>query len=226
MDINLIIIFILVVIILYFIFNRITKPDGLTGVLDAKTSRFISNETAGISKDNKKVTNYSYSIWTYVNDWNYNYGKKKVVFEKEGLEVFYAPTQNDLIVNVDTYDPSDVDMTTVAFECGISNLPIQKWINIIVSLHGKTIDVYINGKLVKTCVMKNVPKYIQGSGITLTNNGGFSGYTSKFQYTNDSTDPQEAWNTYRKGWSESNILSINSGYDVDLVVTKNGEVVY
>jgi hypothetical protein len=226
MDFNLIIIFILVVIILYFIFNRITRPDGLTGILDAQKSNFISNDDAGIAKDNKKLTNYSFSIWTYVNDWNYNYGTKKSIFQKEGLEVYYASTQNDLIVKIDTYDPSDVDMNTVPFECGISNIPIQKWVNVIVSLHGKTIDTYINGKLVKTCVMQNVPKYMEGQGITMTGNGGFSGYTSKLKYINDSTDPQTAWNIYKKGWSESNILSVNSGYDVDLVVTKNGEVIY
>lgn len=226
MDYKLILIFILVVIILYFIFSKITRGDGITGILDAKEKTFISNGDMGIKDDDENVLNYSYSIWTYINDWNYNYGSKKPIFQKEGLEVFFAPTQNDLIFKIATYDPSDNNMIIIPFECGVSNIPIQKWVNIIVSVYNKSLDIYINGKLVKTCVMTNVPKYFKGTGVTLTNNNGFSGYTSKFKYISEPMDPQEAWNIYKKGWGESNILSINSGYEVDVVVTKNGEVIY
>lgn len=226
MDFTMIIIFILVVVILYFVVSKLTRASGLTGTLDAKNSHTLTNKELGIVDENQSFVNSSFSIWTYINDWNYNYGKKKMIFQREGLEVFFSPNQNDLIVKMDTYDPADSTKKTVAFECGVLNIPIQKWMNIIVGIHSKTIDIYINGKLVKTCVMSNVPQSLNGSGITLTGNGGFSGYTSKFNYMSELIDPQTAWNIYRKGWSESNILSVNSGYDVDLVITKDGKVVY
>jgi hypothetical protein len=225
MDLTLIIIFILVVIILYFVFNKVTSGDGITGLLDATKKVFIPNKDMGITTDDKKITDYSFSIWTYLNNWSYNYGQQKTIFKKEGLEVFYAPTQNDLVVKIDTFDPADSQMNTVEFECAVSNIPIQKWIHTVVSIHGKTIDIYINGKLVKTCVMQNVPKYKQGTGVEMTSNGGFAGYTSKFKYVNNVVDPQTVWSMYKKGWNESNILSPTS-YDVDLVVSKNGEVVF
>lgn len=39
-------------------------------------------------------------------------------------------------------------------------------------------------------------------------------------------NPQTAWNTYQKGWSETNIFGLNASYDVDLVVTKNGKQIF
>ena len=46
MDFKLIMIFILVVVILYFIFNRVYgRGNGITGILDAKIKTFISNNT-------------------------------------------------------------------------------------------------------------------------------------------------------------------------------------
>lgn len=225
MTIQLILIFILVVVILYFITNKILRGGGITGILNASEPTYISNDDMGIQDDDVDSSEYSYSIWTYVNDWNVKYGQKKSIFNRKGLEVFFAPTQNDIIVKLDTYDPSDSNMSTISYECGVSNVPIQKWMNIIVSLYGKSLDIYINGKLVKTCVMMNVPKNSKGNGVTLTNNNGFSGYTSKFLYNKNSTDPQKAWNIYRNGWGKQSIFALTS-YDVDVVVTKNGEIVF
>jgi hypothetical protein len=64
-------------------------------------------------------------------------------------------------------------------------------------------DVYIDGKLVRTCVLPGVSKVDPDSNIYLTPNGGFSGYTSTFQYWGDSCDPQKAWNIYKKGYGGS-----------------------
>ena len=81
MDFTFIIVFILVVIILYFVFNTITRAEGITGLLDATQTVNIPNKDMGIVKDDKKITNYSFSIWTYLNSWNYNYGKPKTIFK-------------------------------------------------------------------------------------------------------------------------------------------------
>jgi hypothetical protein len=224
MSVQLVLIFILVIIILYFIVGKFASSEGITGILDAKTITFVANKDMGINDEDVDSVNYSYSIWTYVNDWNYKYGQRKSIFQRKGLEVFFSPTQNDIIVKVDTYDPADNDMNTIPYECGISNIPIQKWINIIVSVQGKSIDIYVNGKLVKTCVMTNVPKSLQGDGVNLSMNNGFSGYTSKFFYMNQTVNPQKAWNIYKAGWGKRGIFNLTT-YDVDVVVTKNGEVV-
>lgn len=226
MDFTLILVFILIVIILYFVFSKITKADGLTGLMDATKETVIPNKDMGITDKSVPASNYAYSVWTYVNEWNYRYGENKPILKKDDLEIFFAPTQNDLVVKVPTFDPSDSESNTVYFECGVSNIPIQKWVNIIVSFYGKTVDIYINGKLVKTCVLVNNPVVKLGTGVNLTSDGGFAGFTSKFNYISESMTPQNAWTIYQKGWNENNLLSVNNGYDIDVVVTKNGEIIY
>ena len=37
------------------------------------------------------------------------------------------------------------------------------------------------------------------SSVYLTPDGGFSGYTSRFNYWSKPVGPQEAWNIYKKG---------------------------
>jgi len=219
-DYKIVLIFILTVIILYFIFNSVSSADGITGILDAQEEQVISNKAMGIDDKDIELKNYTYSIWTYINDWNYKYGKRKTVFSKEGLDVFFSPTQNDLVVNVSTYDPDDASMEVIPFECGVSNIPIQKWVHIVVSVYGKNMDIYMNGKLVKTCVMINLPKDYSTKGVSLTPEGGFSGYTAKFKYLADNVDPQTVWDIYSKGWDERKLFNFNTAYDLDIAVQK------
>lgn len=47
--------------------------------------------------------------------------------------------------------------------CMINNFPLQRWVNLIVSLNNRTMDVYLNGKLVRTCILPapaNIDQYI------------------------------------------------------------------
>ena len=98
MSIQLVIIFILVIVILYFVINKTMASEGITGILDAKLATFVANKDMGINEDDIDSANYSYSIWTYVNDWNYKYGQRKSIFHRKGLEVLFSPTQNYIIV--------------------------------------------------------------------------------------------------------------------------------
>jgi hypothetical protein len=88
----------------------------------------------------------------------------------------------------------------------VDNIPLQRWVNIIVSLNGRTMDVYINGKLTRTCVLPGVAKVNPAASIAITPNGGFSGWSSETTYRAKSINPQEAWNIYSQGFG-GNLLS-------------------
>ena len=53
------------------------------------------------------------------------------------------------------------------------NVPLQKWVNLIISLYGRTLDVYIDGKLVRTCVLPGVAQVNPDADILVTPMGGF-----------------------------------------------------
>ena len=81
----------------------------------------------------------------------------------EPSAIFHA-TSNDLDVIVRT---TNITISNPSKTCTIRNIPIQKWIHLVVSIHGRVIDLYLNGKLVRSCLSADVPNI---SGLSSTSN--------------------------------------------------------
>jgi hypothetical protein len=82
-------------------------------------------------------------------------------------------------------------------------------------------DIYIDGKLVRTCLLPGVANVNNDSSIYLTPSGGFDGWTAKFQYYPDALNPQQAYNIYTQGYSSW--LSSLSAYQIQLSLVENGQ---
>jgi hypothetical protein len=199
--------------------------------------------------------NFTYSIWLYVNNWNYKNGEYKPIFGRfdggdatqkiltsyfEGINscmtrpsidsdcsfnpspvVTFDKVQNNILVYIpNSYRDDITDKTyTNPFKCEVRNIPIQKWVNFSMTVYNKTLDVYINGKLHKTCVMNSVPVMSSGD-IHITPGGGFDGYTSKFQFYPEALNPQEIWNIYSNGYGS--LASTLGDYQVKMSLIENG----
>jgi hypothetical protein len=109
----------------------------------------------------------------------------------------------------------------------MKNFPVQKWVQIIISVNGDLVDYYINGKLINS-VLHNDPNYrlrpLGSDGlnndITLSDSSApWDAYLSKFQLTTNSIDAQTAWNMYLAGNGQSNFSL--SQYNANLTVFKN-----
>ena len=127
--------------------------------------------------------------------------------------------ENTLQIETTVY-PSSQSSTGTKNTCNVANVPIQRWVNVIVSLYGRTMDVYIDGKLVRTCVLPGVAKIANNAPVYVTPLGGFSGYTANIHYYADSLNPQEAYNIYRKGYGGS---GFDFPYEVKIEFLKDGE---
>ncbi len=62
----------------------------------------------------------------------------------------------------------------------IENVYISKWNQITVTVEGRTVDIYLNGKLAKSTLLENVP-FATFSGVMLNTSPDFSGQTGLFQ---------------------------------------------
>ena len=93
----------------------------------------------------------------------------------------------------------------------IENINIQKWVNIIMTVNNRTVDTYINGKLVKTVAFNNVidTAAFNSGGIIICPNGGFGGYISKTQYYPYFITPVKAWSIYREGFGDTLETGLN-----------------
>ena len=203
-----------VILIILLLINYSSKSSQLSANQDGTVVKVIP--ATDLKEGTTSATNYAYSIWFYVDDWTYKYGTEKVILsriDKDGKtspKISLGAFQNNLEVAVNTYPDGSTaksvgsgGMVAQVFNCNVNNVPIQSWVNVIVSVNGRTLDIYLDGKLVKTCVMPGVAKPSTNSPVVITPSGGFSGYTSNIQYFPNPMNPQEAWNTYKNGFGGS-----------------------
>ena len=132
--------------------------------------------------------------------------------------VVLGPIQNNITVSLAVYpglDEQPEDGTNfIVHNCPIANVPIQRWCNLLISAYGRTLDLYLDGKLVRTCVLPGVAKIDSNASVFVTPMGGFSGWTSKFQYWPDSSDPQTAWDVYKSGYGGSMLGDLFGKYTI------------
>lgn len=190
----------------------------------------VSTSVTGSSLPGNTSTDFTYSVWVYVNDWNYRYGEKKVIFEhvtKDGAPtplVYLDSMTNNLMVEVGSYSTGESKESYGTNTCSIQNIPLQKWTNIIVTVNNKALDIYLDGKLVKTCILDNVP-LTSDSNILVCPDGGFSGYISNFRYLSNAINPTQAYNIYKDGYSGSSIGGLLSQYKVKIAFVENNKEV-
>lgn len=250
MEIKNILITVIIIVLLYivirYVFSDVNTLSNLTSgtTLQHITASSLATGTVANS------SNFTYSIWFYINDWNYKYSDAKVLFGRAGSlsdsgssvtlagiaqsepcpAAILGAIENNLSILVTCLagtTPASGDDTTnadgsIVHTCNVSNIPIQKWVNLLISTYGRTLDVYLDGKLVKTCVLPGVAKINSSADVFITPGGGFAGWTAKFQYYPNSTDPQTAWNIYQKGYGASWLSNIFGNYQVKVTFTDNG----
>ena len=87
----------------------------------------------------------------------------------------------------------------------INNVDIQKWVCLICSIEGRNLDVYLQGKLVRSFILPGVAVSPGIDNIFLGGGGDgvatptFNGHLARFQYFSNSLNPQQAYNIYRDG---------------------------
>ena len=246
MDFKVIFFIIIVIILLYIIVRYMSSSSTTaTGLVSGTTMQTISAQNLSTTSSGAKSSNFTYSIWFYIDDWNYNYGQNKVLFGRVstptsstsntatttantlGLGTYslgqygsnpcplvtFGAVENNLSVALTVYSESSTSYTTddsvdpstaaIVHTCNVPNVPIQAWCNLLISVYGRTLDIYLDGKLVNTCVLPGTAKITTDANVYVTPVGGFAGWTSKFVYYPNATDPQTAWNIYQDGYGAS-----------------------
>ncbi len=163
---------------------------------------------------------YSLNMWLYINDFNYRYDETKYVLMKGSTNkdrdghyyatnpgIYLDEEKNDLIINIelqsgtraedDSNSPSPSDEVLFA-KCVVSNIPLQRWVCLNLSLYNNIMDVYIDGKLYKSCIFNGFPKP-NNEPMYFGFDKGFDGYVSRITWANKNLSPQEIFSRYEKG---------------------------
>ena len=109
-------------------------------------------------------------------------------YNAPGLYVYRnAEGGNNLRVYMDSYiKTSDIsDLKEQVKSVDIINVPIKKWVNVVIRVENRVMDVYVNGTLTKRMDLESVPRQ-NFSDVYVCQNGGFAGSLSDLRYFNKS----------------------------------------
>jgi hypothetical protein len=175
---------------------------------------------------------YSISTWIYVTNWGSggtSTNKPFLVLTSGGqlvtLVMYLGQTTNKLGIRVSDNINNSIKITDIESKiipalspysdsqmlmCDIEEVNIQRWVNITVVMMGKTVDVYIDGKLSRSSVL---PGLFAADGdipsLTLGNPNGFGGIIGLTRGANIAYTPDRVYALYQQGpfagWSLSSL---------------------
>lgn len=111
-------------------------------------------------------------------------------------------------------------------DCKLENIPLQTWTNVVVVVQDRAVSMYLDGKLVRSCLFTGVPKTIVGSDFIITPNGGFMGYTAGATFYNRALGPSEVYDIYKSGYGGGSFWnSLFGSYGVRVSLVDGGTTV-
>lgn len=196
---------------------------------------------------------FTVSTWVYIDNWSYRSGMNKSILSVGGpnfdtLRVYLGGSKPKLFVRLHTTNQGAVtqekgdsllkstessvfsqlqtesSLLDSSAGCDLPEIELQRWVNIAIAVNGKTVDVYIDGKLTRSCVLPNFFK-VDGSGYSanLLMHGGFGGQISTTMMYDAALHPEAIYKNYIAGpepitnlgdWLMS-IFSFNVNISVD-----------
>lgn len=182
------------------IYNYIRKNQGLSTIsLTGDSSSSGDQVPAPVSGKSKTVIpaanapigangTFGLQFWMFISDWDFNFSKEKTVVKRigTGTSTDVSPwitlhaTDNSLQAKIAIYPnsaggTSSTSSTGDSFICTVENVPLQRWFAVAVTVFQRNVDIYIDGRLVKSCVLPGVPKPVLGDVLIGDDTNGFSG---------------------------------------------------
>ena len=173
-----------------------------------KNSSGLTNLT-GITKTSDCMTN--------VNDISFR-----------NLNICLDSYDNNLLIDIETYgenrcrdttQPTNGTFNSIVTRHKISNIPLQKWNCLILSVDTKTFDIYLDGKLRNSFILdgtynssgdkKNI--YL---GNVINSVPGFEGFITRVRYEPNPINPQQAYKIYKEGINASLANSLFNQYSL------------
>lgn len=141
--------------------------------------------------------NVTYSLWMYVNQWS-SLATKTIFTAQDDSNVYYTlqmgldkPTLEWKMNNKYTGTTPDTETVNIT-----NSFPLQKWVFVTISISGRIVDFYVNGKMVKSVQSKNAPE-INVTKIVFGSN--FDCYIRKFRRVIESSSQEQVNDEYLTG---------------------------
>lgn len=202
------------------------SPHLIDGMVDATQMIVFSQDPSGNNSQTiyRSVNasdgiEFTWSVWIYINNLNdsgttptykHIFSKGNSDLQNNGMispnnapGLYIAPNSNTLVLMMNTFD-------VINEEIHIPDIPLNKWVNVIVRCKNTTLDVYVNGTITRSVNLVGVPKQNYGD-VYVAMNGGFNGNISNLWYYNYALGTTAIQNISQNGPNTYMISSSGSG---------------
>ena len=182
--------------VISYLFKPNESPHLMDGMVDATQMLVYQQDpsnngavTIYRSVNENDGMEFTWSLWIFINNLysgnantykhifskgNSNIQENGLIYPNNAPGLYIAPNTNSLVLMMNTFN-------VINEEIVIPDMPINKWINIIIRCQNTTLDVYINGTISRSINLIGVPKQNYGD-VFVGMNGGFDGYISNLWY--------------------------------------------
>ena len=154
------------------------------------------------------TSNIMFTIWFFIDDYAPNLGACKYIASLVGedsgnyspsLIMFLTPYNNTFGIAINTQNSSSPTPDLHFYY--IENIPLQKWNCVTLSIVDRTLDVYLEGKLVNSFILEGFYSIKNHTSLYIGNNANnsFAGFITRARYDNGGVNPQQAYEIYKDG---------------------------
>lgn len=182
------------------------------------------------SKNERNGVEFTWSIWLFIKNLNSGTGTESWlnIFNKgdvtdkspDGLFLhsgpgLYIATSNNIDaarsleanrikIRMNKFNYNATTSGQLYDEIEVSDIPLNKWVNVMIRCEGNMLDIFVNGMIVKRKKMGGVPKQNYHNVHICPNNPPFEGYISDLRYWNESLGTNAIYNIISNGPNTKN----------------------
>lgn len=212
--------------------NRPHNAKTVYRYVDPNTGKATSY-IPGYYFNERNGTQYTFSFWMFVDgkEWNYRFGEWKHIFHRgtaPTLPLDNSDISNENITKLNTQLPgfwlapkeNTLNCTLTTGEFGeeritIEDIPMNKWINIVLVVNHTSASLYLDGKLHRTINLLNKISSTK-DGVYVNYFGGFGGKMAYLQFFDKALAPQEIQSMYQQFKQEQIDKNIRSMFDKEI----------
>ena len=195
--------------------NEIGNEKNILYLATSPNAQTVPELTSNLSGLSKKVSKNNATGSSYKN-----------------LNICLDKYENNLFVDIETYKQDNTDTETSNFtRYKIPNISVQKWNCLTLVVDSRTMDIYLDGKLINSFILNGLYKNYYGDSVndknlylgnlnsvsgTSSTNIGFEGFITRIRFEPNPINPEQSYKIYREGIDQSLADSIFQKYSLEV----------
>lgn len=219
---------IVIIILIGLMIKTYYSPIRIGTVLIDKPVAMTDNMSTCAGKLLTSGSEHTYSFWFFIKQWETG-GNNKRLFTRSHLlnyqlHVEMQSSYPNLVVSILDNDGLVQTHQGISDDSGdgyyrLQNVSIQGWNHVTMTIFDKTLDMYLNGKLVKSFILPVNLQSSEDNGISVGGSEAdevptIDGFMARFIYYPRVLSPREIYRNYLKGPAAYGVLSSQPDYEL------------